>query len=66
MIENVFAFFFFSKRETLTARIPSTPLTQQQKKLLFTVLRFSQKRDEIHVNSFEHISIAEGKTSEHL
>ena len=40
MIENVFT-IVFSKYGTLTVKLPNNPLTQQQKKLLFTVLTFS-------------------------
>ena len=41
MIENVFASVSW-KYGTLTAKIPNNPLTQQQKKLLFTVLVFHE------------------------
>ena len=39
MIDNVFT-SVFSKYGTLTAKLSNNPLTQQQKKLYFTVLSF--------------------------
>ena len=52
MIENISIILFFWKYETLAAKLPNNPLSQQHKKELFTLLSFLQKRDEIHINLF--------------